>query len=223
MRDGVQANLLGRKLVDAVEHARSLAEANEILKRDCDFAIVVLDLNLSDAQGLTVLEALRDYRTLPKLVYTAETSPSMMEQAYRLGAFGYVTKDEEPRVLREAIATVIKGQIFFSAVMREKNGWAMLPVGEAKPESEPGQDELDRYFGKLTARQWQVALMAAADGMPNKVIGAKLDIAEGTVKVHLNAAYRIFGVRSCKQLTIRFSELGIKADRIPDQFLNAHQ
>jgi DNA-binding NarL/FixJ family response regulator len=48
---------------------------------------------------------------------------------------------------------------------------------------------------RLTARQKEV-LELLAEGKSNKQIGTALGISEGTVKVHVNAAFRALGVHN---------------------------
>ena len=48
---------------------------------------------------------------------------------------------------------------------------------------------------ELSPRQRQV-LSLAIQGLPNKSIARRLQIAEGTVKVHLSMVYRALGVRN---------------------------
>jgi len=51
----------------------------------------------------------------------------------------------------------------------------------------------------LTERQQQVATLAC-QGLSNKIIGAQLGVAEGTVKIHLHAIYDKLHVRSRNEL-----------------------
>jgi len=55
----------------------------------------------------------------------------------------------------------------------------------------------------LTERQRQVAALAC-QGFSNKKIAEELGLAEGTVKVHLNAIYVRLDVRSRTKLIVRF-------------------
>ena len=61
---------------------------------------------------------------------------------------------------------------------------------------------------KLTPRQEQV-LGYLLQGMPNKVIAARLGMAEGTVKTHLYTIYRLFGASNRAQVILRASQLGL--------------
>jgi len=59
----------------------------------------------------------------------------------------------------------------------------------------------------LTERQRQVATLAC-QGLSNKIIGAQLGVAEGTIKIHLHAIYDQLGVHSRTQLIAFFADRG---------------
>jgi DNA-binding NarL/FixJ family response regulator len=46
--------------------------------------------------------------------------------------------------------------------------------------------------------------------MPNKVIASRLEMAEGTAKAHLNAVFRILGVRTRVEAILRAHQLGLR-------------
>lgn len=62
-------------------------------------------------------------------------------------------------------------------------------------EEEVATNIIEERFPSLSSRQVQV-LSLALQGCPNKVIADKLDIAEGTVKTHLSAAFRVIGAKN---------------------------
>lgn len=53
----------------------------------------------------------------------------------------------------------------------------------------------------LTRRQWDVANLVAK-GLPNKDIARELGLANGTVRVHLNAIFRTLGIKNRTQLAL---------------------
>jgi DNA-binding NarL/FixJ family response regulator len=63
-------------------------------------------------------------------------------------------------------------------------------------------DKLNQ-LNPLTERQRQVAALAC-QGLSNKKIAKQLSVAEGTVKVHLNAIFDKLAVRSRTELIVRF-------------------
>lgn len=62
-------------------------------------------------------------------------------------------------------------------------------------------------LARLSYRQKQILAMAA-DGLPNKEIAARLDIAEGTVKAHMHAIFKVLGVSNRTQAVIRYGAAG---------------
>jgi len=72
-----------------------------------------------------------------------------------------------------------------------------------------GEGEVD--LGRLSFRQKQILAMAA-DGLPNKEIAARLDIAEGTVKAHMHAIFKVLGVSNRTQAVIRYGATNENTD-----------
>jgi glucose-6-phosphate isomerase len=72
-------------------------------------------------------------------------------------------------------------------------------------------EALERAFVALglTERQADV-LKLILQGMPNKLIGRQLQLAEGTVKVHVSAVLRALGVRNRTQAVLAANRLGLK-------------
>lgn len=65
----------------------------------------------------------------------------------------------------------------------------------------------DVELERLSHRQRQILTMAA-DGLPNKEIAARLGIAEGTVKAHMHAIFKVLGVSNRTQAVLRFGAGG---------------
>jgi len=59
---------------------------------------------------------------------------------------------------------------------------------------------------RLSYRQTQILSMAAV-GLPNKEIAARLEIAEGTVKAHMHAIFKVLQVTNRTQAVIRYANL----------------
>ena len=62
-------------------------------------------------------------------------------------------------------------------------------------------------LSRLSYRQKQILAMAA-DGLPNKEIAARLSIAEGTVKAHMHAIFKVMGVSNRTQAVIKYGAAG---------------
>ena len=62
------------------------------------------------------------------------------------------------------------------------------------------------HFNVLSVRERQVTILAA-QGLANKVIARELNVAEGTVKLHLHRVYRKLGIKGRFALAGRVGDL----------------
>lgn len=73
--------------------------------------VLVLDLSMPGCGGLAVLRRVRDaWPQVQVLVFTMHDSPTMVAQALRAGAAGFVTKNSAPRELVDAVRRVAAGE-----------------------------------------------------------------------------------------------------------------
>jgi len=100
------------------------------------------------------------------------------------GMVGCVPKDLSAAALAGAIATILDGHSYHP------------PGGSAPADQAPPASDVTRFADhELTERQSEV-LRLLAMGRSNREIARLLNIAEGTVKVHVNAAFRVLGVHN---------------------------
>ena len=167
----------GFRLVgEAAGGAEGLAAARE-LRPD----LVLLDLNMRDAGGLEVLRALRAERLEARVVIvTVSDAGADLAAALQAGADGYLLKDMEPEAMLEALQAVAAGR-------------TVLPPRPGHP-ARASQPQTARSPG-LTEQQTRI-LQKIAEGLSNKQIGRELNIAEGTVKVHVKHILRKLALRS---------------------------
>src|SRR5579875_1758862 len=106
----------GMEIDEAATIADGLRKADE-LSPD----IIVLDLKLPDGTGLDLLgrlSAARPGRTI--IVFSMYEDPAFAARALEAGAGGYMTKNDDPDLLLQAIETVGAGGIFLTPAMAEK-------------------------------------------------------------------------------------------------------
>lgn len=116
------------------------------------------------------------------LVFTVSDAEEDVRDALRLGADGYLLKDMEPERLIEQIREVLQGDLVVSPTLARVMAQALRVTASSS--------EVD-----LTERERQVLRMIAG-GNSNKMIGRKLGITEGTVKVHVKNLLHKLGLRS---------------------------
>jgi DNA-binding response OmpR family regulator len=144
--------------------------------------LVILDIELPDGDGYTVLQQLRERgNTCPVLMLSARSLETDKVRGFRLGADDYVTK---PFSIMELLARI-------SALLRRSR-----PQQEAAQEGRTGtpltDEELRERYG-LTPRQIAVARLVS-DGLSNAEIAKQLDVSYFTARNHTEQIFLKLGV-----------------------------
>jgi DNA-binding NarL/FixJ family response regulator len=94
------------------EAANSL-QAMQIVEQNPDLNLVLLDINLPDRDGFSVLAELRErYATIAVIVLSALNEQDKVKRAFSLGALGFIPKTTEREVMLNAIRLVLSGGIY---------------------------------------------------------------------------------------------------------------
>ena len=164
------------------------------------YDLVLLDWHLADGDGADSMRRLRDAGCTARIVVlSGETSAALILQSVDLGAAGFIPKSYSSEMMIAALGMVLAGQIFLPA--------EALRASASDARADGRTDASDR-LSALTARQRDV-YRAAARGLPNKLIGRELGIAESTVKTHLTAVFAELGVRNRTEAAYQASRDGI--------------
>ena len=167
------------------------------------YDLVLLDWNLEDLHGDEAIRRLRDVGCTARIVIlSGESKSSLIQQALECGAAGFIPKRYSSEAMVGALELVLDGGIFLPP---EAPGDGQ---GRGHSHAHPLIDAEQR-IGELTPRQIDV-YRAAARGLPNKLIGRELGIAESTVKTHLQAVYAVLGVRNRTEAAWQASREGIR-------------
>lgn len=189
VRSGVRRVLEGVKWIEVVGETESGAETLKAL-RDVQPDVLLLDLNMPDGDGFSVL---REARSLAPdthiIVLTMHAQPEYITRAVRDGANGYLLKDLAVQDLVGAVEAVITGGSFFSERAQR-----------ALAESLRSGGTTDSPLAKLTGREREV-LVAVARGMTTKEIAARQNISARTVETHRANLMRKLDLRSVALLT----------------------
>jgi two-component system nitrate/nitrite response regulator NarP len=138
--------------------------------------IGVIGWALLDMTGADVLNVLKRRKSETRIiVYTGEPGQGVLRQAVRDGAWGFISKSDEPSLLIDTIATVSRGRL-------------CLPYVDLHALD---KDPLET----LTAREREL-LQALANGWTNLQIAARIGISGNTVKYHLKNLYDKLGVKN---------------------------
>lgn len=156
------------------------------LARALEPDLILLDLNMRGMGGIETLRALREADLAVRiLILTVSDSADDLVAAIRAGADGYLLKDMEPEALLASIIDALSGRIVISESL---NG---LLARSLRDEAQAAE----RSLAPLTERERDI-LGCLASGMSNKLIARDLNIAEGTVKVHIKNLLKKLKFRS---------------------------
>jgi len=128
VRAGCQRLLRERGQITVVEAHSATDGVN--LCREVGPDLVILDLGLPDAKGLTTLQRmLLMMPDLKVLIFSMREEPMMVAGALELGARGYVSKNDDPGVLLEAVERIAAGDVYLSRHVAQKMALMNLSAG----------------------------------------------------------------------------------------------
>jgi DNA-binding NarL/FixJ family response regulator len=165
---------------------------------DSSFDLIVLDLNLPGATGLSCLRHLREIAQLtPIMVVSGNDDPATMRDVVMAGATGYVPKSAPRQVLVDAIRVIMGGGTYLPTA-------AVLALRRAQTQDTAAPKVTAR--DELTLRQKKV-LRLLAEGLSNKHIARELQISEITVKAHVSLILKKLGVANRVQAAMEARRL----------------
>lgn len=185
------------ELLEAADADEALALAAAADRID----LALLDLEIAGGHAFDLLQELRERcPAIPVVVISASDDAEVIMQALDFGAMGFIPKTLPCPVLVAALRLVLSGGVYLPpALMRHS----------AVPDDDAQRVPMTyRNYG-LTPRQSDV-LAQLVQGKPNKLICRELNMAEGTVKIHITAIYKALRVASRTQAVMAVSRLGLK-------------
>lgn len=155
--------------------------------------VVVLDVRLPDGSGIDVCRSiLSAHPEVRCLMLTAYDDDRASYAAVLAGASGYVLKDIRGQKLIEGIRAVAAGRTLVTRAVSEKVVDSLTTSAAAAP----GQE-----LPELTLRERQV-LALIADGLTNRQIGERLELAEKTVKNYVSGLLAKLGMERRTQAAV---------------------
>ena len=192
-----------------VTGAGSARQALDTLKADAGFDLVLLDLQLGDANGFDVLNQMREtYPALPVVVVSASDRASDVIRSIDLGAMGFVPKRASNDTLTEALRLVMSGGIYVPPMTLGFDGGATVePASQVAAHADADYQKAPSLEALgLTTRQKDVLLLLL-QGKPNKHIARELNLSVETIKDHVAAVLRALGVSSRTQAVLAVSQM----------------
>lgn len=195
-RSGVCLMLKRMGIADTCVHqADSAARGLHLLKRQADWRLILLDINLPDMEGEIVVKTFRQACISASLILLSGIEDeALARRCVSQGAQGFIHKSTSSEEFAAALERVRLGDTVWL------DGLWKSPLTVAV-----GNDQV-----KLTDRQIEV-LQGVCQGLSNKEIARHLQISDNTVRIHIGAILAGLGAKTRSEAIVISQKLGILA------------
>lgn len=167
VRTGYRLLLENDPKIEVIAELESGEEANQ-QARELNPDVIVMDLSMPGMGGLEAIRRIKAKNPeIYILVFTMHDNVSFVEHALEAGAAGYITKNNAPNVLIEAVHKIAKGEIYIEPGLKnEMNVQHKLGKGSA--------------LSNLSHREFQIFCLFA-EGLNANDIASDLSLSVKTV------------------------------------------
>lgn len=143
--------------------------------------LCILDISMPGKSGFDLTKRIFEQNKKAKIIiFSMNDDPVFASRALKLGARAYVTKNDNPYILMEAIKTVMEGKVFIMPKMAD----ALSMHGEAKKDDIWGQlTEREREIFKLLGSGQDLREIADAVGVSYKTIANACSIIKNKLEL----------------------------------------
>jgi len=199
VRAGFRMLLAGEEDIEVVAEASNGLEAVERASRFRP-SVVLMDIRMPELDGLTATQRILAADDSARvLILTTFDHDEYVYEALRIGASGFVLKDDPPEQLIAAIRTIAEGDALLSPSITKR----VIEQFGRVPRPEPPSEVAD-----LTPREQEI-LRLIAKGLSNGEIADTLVISETTVKTHVTHILQKLNLRDRVQAVVLAYQTGL--------------
>jgi two-component system, NarL family, nitrate/nitrite response regulator NarL len=146
--------------------------------RDSTPDIALVDASMPDVAGMDMLAIAGAEKLATRLVFfLSSVEDRDLKMLLAAGAYGVIPKEAAPEILLHALRRVARGQRLLPSVMSDHIDSREQAASTEKP------------LAVLTDRERQI-MRLVSEGLSNKEIGRRLNLTDGTIKVHLHNIFQ---------------------------------
>jgi DNA-binding NarL/FixJ family response regulator len=199
VRAGFRMLLADQEDIEVVAEASNGLEAITQAAR-FDPTVVLMDIRMPELDGLEASRRILEHNDNARvLILTTFDLDEYVYEALRVGASGFVLKDDPPELLIGAVRTVAAGEALLSPTVTRR----VIKEFTTMPRREP-PPELD----ELTAREREIFLLIA-HGLSNGELAERLTISDTTVKTHVTHILQKLHLRDRVQAVVLAYRAGL--------------
>lgn len=167
------------------------------LVRSMSVELVLLDNHLPGVRGVDAIASFKELDpTLKVVMLTVSEDEDDLAKALKSGADGYLLKTADSEQLSETLHRIMEGESVISPQMMNKL------VATLRHQDRPSSEQSYRSkTERLSPREHEIVLLIAK-GLSNKLIARELDIAETTVKIHVQHVFKKLELSSRVQVAL---------------------
>lgn len=170
--------------------------------------VVLMDLNMPGLSGVEALQLiLEETPHMAVLMLTVSEDGADLGRALHAGARGYLLKNIEGEQLARAIRRAAAGESVIAETMTAKLV-SQFRAGKPAATLDARSAPLEREHDRLTPRERE-AMVFLARGQSNKEIARELNVAESTVKIHVQNILKKLNLNSRVQIAVYAVERGL--------------
>ena len=163
-------------------------------------SVILMDIRMPELDGLSATERILAADDGARvLILTTFDHDEYVYEALRIGASGFVLKDDPPEQLIGAIRTIAEGDALLSPSITKRVIEQFGRIPRAEPPSE---------LAELTTREQEI-LRLIAQGLSNAEIANELVISETTVKTHVTHILQKLNLRDRVQAVVLAYQTGL--------------
>ncbi|ARU25077.1 response regulator [Ralstonia pseudosolanacearum] len=207
-RSGIRLLLQRQPDFEVVDEAADGLEGIKLAKRHRP-DVILLDLNMPGLSGLETLQLLaQDLPDTAVVMLTVSEEADELKAALRDGARGYLVKNIEADTLVAGVRRAAAGEPVISESMTAKLVAHFRAPEKAAPAAPAAAASVSA--DRLTPREREI-VRGLARGESNKEIARVLDVAESTVKIHVQNILKKLNLTSRVQVAVYAVEHGLNS------------
>lgn len=177
--------------INLIGSTESADETLKLLKANIQTDVLILDLEMPENNGLTVLRKVREvFPNIRVLIMSMHPEEIYAVNCLKAGAMGFVSKSQPTEMILDAIRKVNEGAIYISEKLSERMALQRRAGANAAQR---------RLYKRLSIREIEV-LRLLASGRRNKQVADELGINEKTVSTYKARLLRKLNVNNMVEL-----------------------
>ncbi len=190
--------------------AKSYTDIFSILGKQNGFDLILTDLAMPGADWLEAIARIHQIcPDVPIVIISAVFEREILQKTYDLGVSGYVSKAFPNSLIIGAINLVLAGGVYIPPeILQMSEKSSSEKVQKLLKDLNQNAHKTDK---SLTPRQTEV-LHCLAEGLSNKQIAYKLNVSEGTVKIHITLLMRTLEVTNRTAAVRKAVQYGLLKD-----------